>query len=108
MSSKSNTMAEFIYQKPFPILKDTTEYRKITSEYVRVEKCGEREILHVDPKALEVLANEAMFDVSFYLRTAHLEKLRAILDDPEATDNDRFVAYNLLENAVVAAGGKLP
>lgn len=106
--SNANPMAEFIYQKPFPILKDDTEYRKITSEYVRVEKYGDREILHVDPKGLEVLANEAMFDVSFYLRTAHLEKLRLILDDPEATDNDRFVAYNLLENAVVAAGGKLP
>ena len=101
-------MAEFFYQEPYPILKDTTEYRKISSDYVSVEKVGNREILNIDPKALEVLAEIAMSDVSFYLRTSHLEKLRAILDDPEATDNDRFVAYNLLQNATVAAEGQLP
>lgn len=101
-------MAEFNYQEPFPILNDTTEYRKITSEYVSIEKFGDREILKIDPKGLEFLAEEAMSDVSFYLRTKHLESLHNILEDPEATDNDRFVAYNLLENAVTAAGGKLP
>lgn len=101
-------MAEFTYQNPYPILKDDTEYRKISSDYIKVEKLGDREILVIDPKGLEILAEEAMTDVSFYLRTSHLDKLKAILHDPEATDNDRFVAYNLLQNAVVAADGKLP
>ncbi|MFN5417293.1 MAG: fumarate hydratase, partial [Flavobacteriia bacterium] len=101
-------MSEFFYQDPYTILKDDTQYRKISSDYVTVENYGNREVLHIDPKGLEMLTEEAMNDVSFYLRTAHLEKLRAILEDPEATDNDRFVAYNLLQNAVVAAEGQLP
>ena len=101
-------MADFFYQDPYPLLRDNTEYRKVTSDYVKVEKLGDREILTVDPKGLELLAQEAMTDVSFYLRTSHLEKLNAILSDPEATDNDRFVAYNLLQNATVAAEGQLP
>jgi fumarate hydratase, class I len=105
---KQKIMAEFFYQDPYPIQRDVTEYRKISSDYVSIEKCGEREILRVDPKGIELLAQEAMTDVSFYLRASHLEKLRRILDDPEATDNDRFVAYNLLQNAVVAAEGQLP
>ena len=99
---------DFIYQDPYPILKDDTQYRKITSDFVKTEKIGDREILTVDPKGLELLAQEALKDVSFMLRTAHLEKLKLILDDPEATDNDRFVAYNLLQNAVVAIDGELP
>jgi fumarate hydratase, class I len=64
--------------------------------------------LHVDPKALELIAQEALSDVSFYLRKSHLQKLKNILEDPEATDNDRFVAYNLLQNATIAAEGQLP
>lgn len=99
---------DFIYQEPYPIQKDDTQYKKISSEYVKVEKLGDREILVVDPKGIELVAETAMTDVSFMLRTAHLEKLRAILDDPEATDNDRFVAYNLLQNAAVAIDGQLP
>lgn len=99
---------DFIYQDPYPILKDDTQYRKISSDYVKVEQLGDREILTVDPKGLELLSQEAMKEVSFMLRTSHLEKLRAILDDPEATDNDRFVAYNLLQNAAVAIDGQLP
>ena len=99
---------DFIYQDPYPILKDDTQYRKITSDFVKIEQLGDREILSIDPKGLELLAQEALRDVSFMLRTAHLEKLRLILDDPEATDNDRFVAYNLLQNAVVAIDGELP
>jgi fumarate hydratase class I len=101
-------MAEFFYQDPYPIQKDLTTYRKITDEYVQVQRWGEHEVLHIDPKALEILSEEAMKDVSFLLRSSHLEKLKSILDDPEATDNDRFVAYNLLQNAVVAAEGQLP
>lgn len=99
---------DFIYQDPYPILKDDTQYKKITSDYVKVEQFGDREILTVDPKGLELLAQEAMNEVSFMLRTSHLQKLKNILDDPEATDNDRFVAYNLLQNAVVAVKGELP
>ena len=101
-------MTDFSYQNPFPLSKDDTEYRKISSDYVKVEKFGNREVLTIDPKALELIAQEAISDVSFYLRSAHLEKLKAIIDDPEATDNDRFVAYNLLQNATVAAEGQLP
>ncbi|BCY27874.1 fumarate hydratase [Flavobacterium okayamense] len=99
---------DFIYQDPYPILKDDTQYKKLTSDYVTVEKLGDREILVVDPKGLELLAEEAMFDVSFMLRTKHLQSLHNILNDPEATDNDRFVAYNLLQNAKVAIDKQLP
>ncbi len=80
----------------------------LTKEYVTVEDCGGRKVLRVDPKGLELLAREAFADVSFYLRASHLKKLRAILDDPEASDNDRFVAYTMLLNQVVAAEGELP
>lgn len=99
---------DFRYQDPYPIQKDDTVYKKLTSDYVKVEKLGDREILTVDPKGLELLAEEAMADVSFMLRSSHLESLRRIIDDPEATDNDRFVAYNLLQNAAVAVEGALP
>ncbi|TBX71298.1 fumarate hydratase [Flavobacterium silvisoli] len=99
---------DFIYQDPYPILKDDTQYKKISSDYVKIEKLGEREILTVDPKGLELLAETAMSDVSFMLRSSHLQKLRNIIEDPEATDNDRFVAYNLLQNAAVAVEGELP
>ena len=99
---------EFHYQDPFPILKDDTQFRKLSSEYLKVEYLGGREILTIDPRALELLAEQALADVSFMLRPSHLQKLRNIIDDPEATDNDRFVAYNLLQNAAVAVEGALP
>lgn len=99
---------EFHYQEPYPILKDDTQYRKLTSDFVHTENCGDREILKIDPQGLELLAEQALADVSFMLRSAHLQKLRNIIDDPEATDNDRFVAYNLLQNAAVAVEGALP
>lgn len=101
-------MSEFKYQKPYPLQGDNTEYRKISSDYVSTINVDGREILKVDAKALELLAEEAMSDVGFYLRKAHLEKVANILQDPEATDNDRFVAYTLLENATTAAEGELP
>ncbi len=101
-------MAEFIYEKPFQIEKDSTKYRLLTQEYIKVEKQGEREILKVDPKGLELLAKEAVSDLSFFLRTSHLEKLAKILDDPEATDNDRFVAYMMLRNTVISSKEDLP
>ena len=101
-------MADFIYEKPFQIEKDSTKYRLLTSDYVKVVKEGERNILKVDPKGLEFLAQEAVSDLSFYLRPSHLEKLASILDDPEATDNDRFVAYMMLRNTTISANEDLP
>jgi len=101
-------MAAFIYEKPFQTEKDTTRYRLLTKDYVELVDAGGRKILKVDPKGLELLAKEAIFDLSFFLRTSHLEKLAKILDDPEATDNDRFVAYTMLKNTVISAGGELP
>jgi fumarate hydratase, class I len=101
-------MADFFYEKPFQIEKDSTEYRLLTKEYVKTIKEGGRLILKVDPEGLELLAKEAVSDLSFFLRTSHLEKLAAILDDPEATDNDRFVAYIMLKNSVIASKGELP
>lgn len=101
-------MAEFIYEKPFQIQKDTTNYRLVSKDYVSTVEFDGRKILKIDPKALEVLATEAIADVSFYLRTSHLESVAKILNDPEATDNDRFVAYTMLMNSVVSAEGELP
>lgn len=99
---------DFIYQDAYPILKDDTQYKKLSSDYVTLQQVDNREIVVIDPKALELLAQQAMIDVSFLLRTKHLQSLHNILNDPEATDNDRFVAYNLLQNAVVAVNGELP
>lgn len=101
-------MSEFIYQEPFPIECDKTQYRLLTKEYVKIVECDGRRILKVDPKGIELLAREAYTDVSFYLRPAHLEQLRHILEDPEASDNDKFVAYTMLLNQTVAAEGELP
>ncbi|WP_075590633.1 fumarate hydratase [Labilibacter marinus] len=101
-------MSEFIYQKPFPIKADTTEYRLLTKDYVSTIDVDGRKILKVDPKGLELLAKEAIGDVSFYLRPAHLQKLSNILEDKEASDNDKFVAHTMLMNQVVAAEGELP
>jgi fumarate hydratase class I len=101
-------MADFIYEKPFPLSQDPTEYKLLSKEHVSTIVVDGREILKVDAQALEIIAAEAMADVSFMLRTAHLEKVAKILDDPEATDNDRFVAHTLLKNADIAAAGQLP
>jgi fumarate hydratase class I len=101
-------MADFKYQKPYPILKDDTKYRLITKEFVSTIEVDGRNILKVDPQGLELLAKEAFADVSFYLRASHLEKLAKILEDPEATDNDRFVAHTMLMNQAVSAEGELP
>ncbi|MBN2668100.1 MAG: fumarate hydratase [Bacteroidales bacterium] len=101
-------MSEFKFQDIFEMGEDTTQYRLVTKDYVSTIEIDGRKILKVDPKGLEILSEEAMTDVSFLLRTAHLEKLAKILEDPEATDNDKFVAYTLLKNAEVAAQGQLP
>ena len=99
-------MSEFIYQEPFPISEDTTEYRLLTKDYVKTVECDGRKILKIDPKGLELLSREAFADVSFYLRASHLQKLADILNDPEATDNDKFVAYTMLLNQAVSAEGE--
>jgi len=101
-------MGEFIFEKPFQHGKDETSYRRITSDHVRMTECCGRRILHVQPEALRLLSRQAFIDVNFYLRTSHLEKLAKILKDPEATDNDRFVAWIMLRNSVISAEGKLP
>jgi fumarate hydratase, class I len=92
----------------FPLGKDTTTYRKITSDGVRVEKLGNREIVVVSHEAMRRLAEEAFTDINHLLRPAHLQSLRSIIEDPQATGNDKFVAYDLLKNANIAAGGVLP
>ncbi len=101
-------MADFSYQKPFPLSKDETKYKLISKEGVSTIEVDGRKLLKIEPEALAVLSEKAMEDVSFLLRPAHLEKVAKILDDPEATDNDRFVAYTLLQNAVTAVEGELP
>ena len=92
----------------FPLGPDATPYRKLTREGVRVERLGDRDILMVDREAIRLLAEQAFMDINHLLRPGHLRQLAAILDDPEATSNDRFVAYDLLKNANIAAGGILP
>lgn len=99
---------EFKYQEPFPLGEEDTKYRFLTKEYVSLTQFEGREILKVDPQALTVLANEAMRDVSFLLRNAHLKQVAAILKDPEASPNDRGVALAMLRNADVASKGILP
>ena len=101
-------MSEFKYQEPFPLGKDETKYRLLTKDYVHVEECCGRRILRVDARGLELLSREAFAEVSFYLRASHLQQVANILKDPEATDNDKFVAYTMLLNQVVAAQGELP
>ncbi len=101
-------MSEFIYQEPFPLGEDKTEYRLLTKDHVKVVECDGRKILKIDPQGIELLSKEAFADVSFYLRGAHLQKLADILKDPEASDNDRFVAYTMILNQVISAHGELP
>ena len=92
----------------FRLGKDTTPYRKLTSEGVKVEKLGDKDVLTVSREAMRLLAEQAMTDINHLLRPGHLAQLRKILDDPEATGNDKFVAFDLLKNANIAAGGVLP
>ena len=98
----------FEYQDPLPLGADTTTYRLLTREGVSTSTFEGQEILKVAPETLSFLARHAFHDASFYLRTGHLEQVAAILADPEASDNDRYVALTLLKNAEIAAGGILP
>ncbi|MBD5346040.1 MAG: fumarate hydratase [Bacteroides sp.] len=98
----------FKYQEMFPLGPDTTEYYKLTSDYVKVEQFEGNDMLVVDPEALTVLARQATHDNAFMLRREHNEMVAKILHDPEASDNDKFVALTMLRNAEVAAKGQLP
>ena len=92
----------------FPLAKDATPYRRISDKGVRVEKFNGEDVLVVEREAIRLLSEQAMMDINHLLRPGHLAQLAKILDDPEATSNDRFVAYDLLKNANIAAGGVLP
>jgi fumarate hydratase class I len=92
----------------FPLGADRTPYRKLTGDGVRIEKAMGRDMLVVTREALRALAEAAFIDINHLLRPSHLQQLRAILDDPEASANDKFVAYDFLKNANIAAGGVLP
>lgn len=101
-------MAEFVYQEMFPLGEDTTEYRLLTKDYVSVSKFNGVEILKIEPEGLTMLAEEAFRDVSHLLRPAHLAQLKKIMDDPQASENDKFVALDMLKNAVIAAEFEFP
>ncbi|HEX6342792.1 fumarate hydratase [Umezawaea sp.] len=99
----------FQYTDVLPLAKDTTtEYRLLTDEGVKVVEAAGRTFLEISPETLTLLAKEAIRDIQHLLRPSHLAQLRAIVDDPEASGNDRFVAMDLLRNANIAAGGVLP
>ena len=92
----------------FPLSHDDTPFRLITTEGVRSVDTPLGSMLQVDPAAITLLTQEAMRDIAHYLRPGHLQQLRNVIDDPEASDNDRFVALDLLKNAAISAGGVLP
>ena len=100
--------AQIDYTEMFPLGPDETEYRLVSTEGVSTFDTPEGTFLKVEPEAIRSLTAEAMRDIAHYLRTNHLEQLAKILNDPEASDNDRFVALDLLKNASIAAGGVLP
>ncbi len=99
---------EFKYQEPFPMGKEKTEYYLLTKDYVSVSEFEGQEVLKVAPEGLTALANAAMRDCAFLLRTEHQQQVASILDDPQASDNDKFVALTMLRNAEISAKGVLP
>ncbi len=99
---------EFAFSEMFPTGKDDTPYRLISTDHVRTVDTPLGTYLQVDPEALTLITQEAMREIAHFLRPGHLAQLRTILDDPEASDNDRFVALDLLKNAVISSGGVLP
>lgn len=103
-------MSNFVYQDPLPLGPDTTRYRRLegSEKYVSVEQFAGEDVLRVDPEALKVLARTAMREVSFLLRPEHNEQVAAIFGDPEASENDKLVAFAMLRNAEVAADFVLP
>ena len=98
----------FVYQDPFPLKKDDTEYYLLSSDYVSVAEFAGQEVLKVEPQALTLLAQHAFHDASFMLRPAHQQQVADILNDPEASENDKYVALQFLRNSDIAAKGILP
>ncbi|MBK19651.1 MAG: fumarate hydratase [Rhodospirillaceae bacterium] len=101
-------MSEFTFQEMFPVAEEEPEYRKITSEYIGTAKLNGTEILTIEKEGLTKLAAEAFYDTAHFLRPSHLKQLSSILNDKEASPNDHFVAWDLLKNANISAGGVLP
>src|SRR3954471_6570472 len=101
-------MTEFAYSDLLPLGPDETEYRLVTTEGVETFETGGQRFLRVEPSALTRLTDEAMHDIAHFLRPAHLAQLRSIVDDPDSSGNDRFVALDLLKNANISAAGVLP
>ena len=99
---------KFYYQNPYPLGKDETDYYLLTKDHVSVAQFEGKTILKVDPEGLTKLARAAFRDTSFMLRTDHIKQVAAILDDPEASDNDKYVALTMLQNAEISAKGELP
>ena len=98
----------FIYQNPFPLAHDDTEYYLLTKEHVSVAEFDGQEVLKVEPEALTLLAQQAFHDAAFMLRPSHQKQVAAILNDPEASENDKYVALQFLRNSEIAAKGVLP
>src|SRR5437868_7595363 len=101
-------MSDVAYHELFPIGPDDAPYRKLTGDHVSTGMFEGQRVVKIDPAALTLLARDAFIDCQHLLRPAHLAQLRAILDDPEASANDKFVAHDFLKNANIAAGGVLP
>lgn len=101
-------MTEFVYQEMFPLAEDTTAYRRITSDFVSTVAFREGDLLKIEPEGLTFLSEQAFTDVAHLLRPSHLKLLAGILEDPAASDNDRYVALELLKNAVISAEGVFP
>ncbi|MDX6610736.1 MAG: fumarate hydratase, class, partial [Solirubrobacterales bacterium] len=104
----ADAVTEFAYSDLLPLGADDTDYRLVTGEGVSTFEAGGQRFLRVEPSALTLLTDEAMHDIAHYLRPAHLAQLRRIIDDPDSSGNDRFVALDLLKNANIAAAGVLP
>ncbi|WP_420405620.1 fumarate hydratase [Nisaea sp.] len=101
-------MDEMNFTEMFPLADDTTEYRKLSGDHVGLEKFRGQDMLVIEPEAFTLLTEQAFRDISHLLRPTHLQQLKNILEDDEATNNDKFVAYELLKNAAISAGGVLP
>ena len=108
MNAPTQIIPPYKHTSLFPLGRDTTTYRKISSEGVRVEKIMGRDMLVVSREAMRLLSEAAFMDINHLLRPAHLASLKSIVEDPEASDNDKFVAFDFLKNANIAAGGVLP
>ena len=101
-------MTDFDYTEVLPLGEDSTTYRQISTEGVSTFEAGDQTFLKVEPEALRLLTATAMHDIAHYLRPTHLQQLKNILEDKEASPNDHFVAEELLQNANIASAGVLP